>query len=459
MNALSCSRIVALASAVVLGIASASARADIFAATCAPQGGGDIAIVHATLGTRVALPASVNTDIESHPSITSDGQRLVFTRRVGFTNARFELWVIDFGTGRSTTIFTRSASEFSEEFSENPFFGSSIRPQGSFVITGRNFSSTFAAVWSSSLSAGFSNITSTLLVPNFDFRAGGRVIGVAVATLPLWIAMHVKASDRDQLLLFQRSVGTSSALSDSRYEYSQPAMAANDPQSVVFRQRRISIRDGHKVFSPGEIQSRPATLAGFAGTPTTLPFSGTAHDESQPAVTADGRYIAFVRFFVANDRLFVWDTQTQTLLNSNGVDLGQPGTAVRCGSLSLYTRPVFATSAISTSSFSQVGNVNVTLVQASSIGIFVQRIVGKTEVLGRKAYELETVGRFPLGSYGAGNVFTHWDFEVDGEALAPGKYLVTVRAVEGDVVRELGEPQVLKIDKQGRAHMLGKDPR
>ena len=450
MNAIQISRVLTLAAAIAL--ASASARADIFAATCAPQGGGDIAIVHATLGTRVALPANVNTDIESHPSITSDGQRLVFERRVGFTNARFELRVVDFATGRSTTIFTRSASEFNE----NPFFGSSIRPQGSFVITGRNFSSTRAAVWISSLSAGFSNITSTLLIPDFDFRAGGRVIGVAAATLPVWIAMHVQASDRDQLLLFQRSVGTSSALSDSRYEYSQPAMAANDPQTVVFRQRRISIRDGHKVFSPGEIQFRPATLAGFAGTPTTLPFSGTAHDESQPAVTADGRYIAFVRGGTgANDRLFVWDSQTQTLLNSNGVDLGQPSTVATCGSLSLYTRPVFATSAISTSAFSQVGNVNVTLVQASSIGIFVQRIVGKTEVLGRKAYELETVGRFPLGEYGAGNVFTHWDFEVDGEPLPPGRYLVTVRAVEGDVVRELGNPQLLKVHKNGRIRVRG----
>jgi hypothetical protein len=73
-------------------------------------------------------------------------------------------------------------------------------------------------------------------------------------------------------------------------------------------------------------------------------------------------------------------------------------------------------------------------------------------VLGRKAYELETVGRFPLGSFGAGNVFTHWDFEVDGEPLPPGKYLVTLRAVEGDVVRELGEPQVLRIHDRPKHH-------
>jgi hypothetical protein len=80
----------------------------------------------------------------------------------------------------------------------------------------------------------------------------------------------------------------------------------------------------------------------------------------------------------------------------------------------------------------------------------VQRIVGKTRVLGKKAWELEPVGRVPLGEFGAGNVFTHWDFAVGGEPLAPGKYFVTVRAVEGDVVRELGESQVLRIGKGGR---------
>ena len=103
------------------------------------------------------------------------------------------------------------------------------------------------------------------------------------------------------------------------------------------------------------------------------------------------------------------------------------------------------------------GNVNATLLGASSIGIFVQRIVGKTRVLGQVEYQLETVGRFPLGSFGEGNVFTQWDFTVGGAPLPPGFYQVTVRAVEGDVVRELGKPQGLWIDVQGRPHMIGED--
>ena len=207
---------------------------------------------------------------------------------------------------------------------------------------------------------------------------------------------------------------------------------------MYFKQRQVV----NSQILDGDIAFRPATLAGFPGTPTrVLGGVSTSAEESQPALTSDARYLAFVRGGTGgNDRLFVWDPLTQTMLNSNGVDLGLQDTSSRCGSLSLYTRSLIGSSVIS-----RTGTVNATLVSAASIGIFVQRIVGKTEVLGRKAYELETVGRFPLGMYGAGNVFTHWDFEVDGEPLPPGKYLVTLRAVEGDVVRELGEPQVLRI--------------
>jgi hypothetical protein len=135
------------------------------------------------------------------------------------------------------------------------------------------------------------------------------------------------------------------------------------------------------------------------------------------------------------------------------VDLGLVATR-GIGSVSLYVRNVITSSAIT-----RTGNVNGTLASASFIGILVQRIVGTSGKGRRKQYEPEEVGRVPLGPYGAGNVLTQWDFAVDGVALAPGRYLVTVRALEGDVVRELGDPQVLKIDKRGRVRVLRKGVR
>ncbi len=453
MNALSCSRIVAFASAVVLGIASASARADIFAATCvaAPSGSGqDIAIVNATLGTRVALPAVVNSaDSELDPSISLDGRKLVF-RRTSPTGVN-RLLMVDLVTGESADIFTGL------EISQTPIFGSTITPHGLYVLTGRRFSPSlgfsfprmfFTNVVLDFPSGPFSH--STITASRFNFRNPGIVTDVAAGG-PDQFVMEV-GTLLGSLVLYQFDLGPSLPLRSASADYSEAALAGNDPEFVFFKQRRLV----NNVLGDGDIAFRPATVEGFPGTPTrVLGGVSTSADESQPALTADGRYLAFVRggTGAANDRLFVWDSQTQTLLNSNGVDLGLQDTSSRCSSLSLYTRAVIGSSVIS-----GVGNVNVTLRLASSIGIFVQRIVGKTRVLGRKAYELEAVGRFPLGMYGEGNVFTHWEFEVDGEPLAPGKYLVTVRAVEGDVVRELGQPQMLKIKKNGRAVIRGEDP-
>jgi hypothetical protein len=55
------------------------------------------------------------------------------------------------------------------------------------------------------------------------------------------------------------------------------------------------------------------------------------------------------------------------------------------------------------------------------------------------------VSRVPLGSFTAGHMSTRWDLAVDGQPLPPGRYLVTLRATEDNVVRELGKPHVLRV--------------
>ncbi|RIL07817.1 MAG: hypothetical protein DCC71_01685 [Proteobacteria bacterium] len=449
---------VALAAAAVLGLAAASAGADIFAATCVAGSGGnpDIAILNASLGTRVALPAVVNSaDTELDPSISRDGRRLSF-RRTSSTGVHRHL-VVQLDTGASADLFTGL------EISQTPVFGSTITPNGAYVFTGRRFSPVFGLSYPRVFLTELFRFPSgplsrsTLTATRFNFRNAGNVNDVAVSAGPLYV---MEVSGLLGSLVLNRisgsgggsggsfTVGGSNNLSSfplrsTSFDYSQPALA-DEPDLVYFKQRRVV----NNVFQDGDIAFRPATLEGFPGTPTrVLGGVSTSAEESQPALTADGRYLAFVRGGTggANDRLFVWDPLTQTMLNPNGVDLGLQDTSSRCGSLSLYTRSILASGTIS-----RVGDVNATLLQASSIGIFVQRIVGETKVLGRKTYELETVGRVPLGSYGEGNVFTHWDFAVNGEPLPPGRYLVTLRAVEGDVVRELGEPRVLRIQDRSK---------
>ncbi len=457
MNRIKRFRIVALASAAALAtLAAPVARADIFAATCV-QGptSQDIAIFNASLGTSVALPAAVNAadGNERHPSISSDGRRLVF-QRLGSTGAQ-RLIAVDLSTGQSADLFTAF------ELAQDPIFRSAITPDGTKVATGRRFrffgllnrflaSATLTSL--GTFPAGPFTRTS-LTAASVGYLEQGIVLGVAAGGGNR-IALEVSPrGGTGEIVLAQEGVGSSLPLRRVVTHYSQPALAAASSAQMLFVEQILFTEGGVTRRRPGDIVFRPATIASFVGTPTRLGFgvSTNSRDESLPALTADGRYVACVRDAEgANDRLFVWDSLTQTFLNPNGIDLGLTFMSSRCGSTSLYTRSIIGSSVIS-----QVGNVNATLTLASSIGIFVQRIVGKTRVLGRKAYELETVGRFPLGMYGAGNVFTHWNFEVNGEPLAPGKYLVTVRAVEGDLVRELGKPQVMKIKKNGRVVIRG----
>jgi hypothetical protein len=367
--------------------------------------------------------------------------------------------VTDLTTGQSADVF-----DAFEIAADRPHF-STITPNGQTLATGRDDRGLLGLfmprVTLTSLSpfpgGPFSRST---LGTSRRYTSQGFVETVAAGGNNLF-ALHVRPNRalRGEIFLAQLGGSSSASVRSATFAYSRPALAASNPEQVVFVQRDFTTSSG----TPGDIVFRPATISGFPGTPTRLPASvnTTIEDETLPALTANGRYLGFVRSFRSNpdrdDRLFVFDTLTQSFLNPNGINLGIRGSDSLCASASIYQETILTSSVITAA-----GNVNATLTLASSIGIFVQRIVGKTEVFGRKGYELETVGRVPLGAFGEGNVFTSWDFAVDGEPLPPGRYLVTLRAVEttdeGPVARELGEPQVMRIGEDGRVRFAG-DPK
>jgi hypothetical protein len=74
--------------------------------------------------------------------------------------------------------------------------------------------------------------------------------------------------------------------------------------------------------------------------------------------------------------------------------------------------------------------ISSTLGQGNNVGILVQRITGIRHVHGKRVLETRTVGRVPLGHHHRGSLKIHWDLKVDGHRLAPGKYLVTLRALD-----------------------------
>ena len=204
------------------------------------------------------------------------------------------------------------------------------------------------------------------------------------------------------------------------------------------------------------VQARLAFLpnaGGVAENPLNLPVivNQPGVDEAFPAFTPDGRYLGFVRQTADNhDRLFVFDTVTQTLLNDQGVDLGLLGSPSSSrdhlrrmeGNLSL--RQTFVFTAVF--QLLSTGRLQFDLHIAAGVGLLVQRIVGHHQFLGHRVRTLKTVGRVPLGTFSRGKHTLRWDLRVAGRRLRPGTYLVTPRSLSaGQRVTGLGTPRVLKV--------------
>jgi hypothetical protein len=274
------------------------------------------------------------------------------------------------------------------------------------------------------------------LRPQNDFAASGTVQDVAAGGSFVAFQETRQGFNGELVLL---NVATRSSLPQARANatYANPALAATNPTIVVFDQRQVT----STTVGTGDIAFRPATVSGFVGTPTVLPaIVSSEADESQPALTADERYLAFVRHGNGHDRLFLWDSQTQTLLNAQGVDLGALDSH-DVGSVSLYSKAVFLASQINFQ-----GVIDIRLTGPSGIGIVVQRILGRHGVLGKQAYKLGPAKRVPLGQFKKGRHSIRWNLRVNGHKLRPGRYLVTPRAVTPKVVvRELGRPRVIRV--------------
>src|SRR5262249_13258005 len=143
-----------------------------------------------------------------------------------------------------------------------------------------------------------------------------------------------------------------------------------------------------------------------------------------------------------HDRVFVFDNETQTLVNSAGADLGPTvGAARDPGNLSLFVRPLLKTTTLSRS-----GLIGFDLIDPSRIGILVQRVAGTHKLFGKSVPKLAPVGRVPLGKFKRGHGKIRWDGLVGGRRLKPGRYQVTVRAVSSKgAVLDFGTPRTFTV--------------
>ena len=75
--------------------------------------------------------------------------------------------------------------------------------------------------------------------------------------------------------------------------------------------------------------------------------------------------------------------------------------------------------------------------QRHGVGILVQRVHG---------HHLERVGKVPLGTHGKGRLRLRWNLRVNGKPLHPGRYQITLRALDGHKrVLGLSAPTTIRV--------------
>jgi hypothetical protein len=438
-----------IASVAALGATAPTAGADIFAvsdsrppSTCAkcqppPVESLGIVLVDVNTGLRGTLPAAVNTSAdEFRPSITSDGNRMVFMR--SSAGGAVRIIMADLGTGQTSDLFNGF------EVASHPPRSPEITPDGTVVLTGGQFrpeAGKFRPFVTATDVTSFptgpythtdKNVDRLLTVDGFvdDVAATGSSVGSQVA-------FGAPLSTGPEALGFTQlfSSGLSGVIRSGTGPFGHPALGSpGGSPTVVFDERNNSGDSGTDiVFVPAD-----TSVFGNAAR-TRLPIN-TSQDDARPAFTPDGRYVAFVRTGSdGHDRLFAWDSQTQTLVNSTGVDLGQVDADV--GSPSLYTKAVFTLSSVAPS-----GLVSFSLLTSTGVGILVQRVVGHHKLFGRKVPTLKKVGKVPLGHFKKGHGKIKWNLRVNGKRLRPGTYQVTPRAVTpSGKFRDFGKPAIIHV--------------
>jgi WD40-like Beta Propeller Repeat len=402
----------------------------------------DIALIDPATGVKSPVPPGVNTSAdELHPSITPDGRRMAF-ETVDPTGGTTRIRVVELTTGDQADLF--NAFDAGVVQPTTP----AITPDGTAVMTGTPLvpsGSQFSAFW---------NVTSLANFPGGPFphsqRAGNASFAVSGQTTRpdvrsdgvLLSDVQLNQTNPGEDLLVSFPNGLSSVATAGAH----PTLSDPTTNVVVFETSNPFPQYTDLAFRP---------LSGFPSAPSVnLPalVSASGSDELEPDFTPDGRYLGFIRNAHSgdhHDRLFVFDTATQTLLNPSGIDLGffpfscqSEAPFSRYGSISL--RETF-TLALSSFNFS-TGSFSFQLQSSTGIGILVQRIVGHHRLLGRVVPTLKPVGRVPFGRFKRGRHHVHWNLRVNGRRLRRGSYLITPRLLNRtDVVTELGKPRVLHI--------------
>jgi hypothetical protein len=426
-----------------------AANADLFAITevAGPTGDTDLARFAVGTGASEALPSGVNTGaFDLHPALSPDGTKLAYwSDAPGLGTTR--IVVVDLATGSSADLL-------------NAFDALAIQPDDPSWID-----DTHVAIGRSHQTAGgsFAARATAIDVSSFptppfarggdiglgSFAADGRSLDFERRTVTANSQIVTVAGVRTSL----NGVGQVVLRNGDAHLGAGPVagnISSYDHPTVSRSAGVIVVQHGGFVNNDPQVQQLVFTDVNLQN-PTALPniVNGFNASETRPEFSFDGRYLGYVRQVkTSNPRLFVWDTDTQLLVNPGGIDLGplpSDGTAQGFlrddGNVAIGNQPLILNSSILAN-----GLITFRLTSFSNIGIIVQRVLGRTRVLGRPAPRLRFLGRVPLGQFRRGHGSIRWSRRVNGKRLAPGLYQVTVRSVTKlGGVRDLGRPRLVRI--------------
>jgi WD40-like Beta Propeller Repeat len=430
-----CLRLAFGALAATLALSPVTARGDVIAVVShlTPTNGFDV--VRVNTGTGGVSPAPFNTaQSERGASVSSDGTRIVFEQTPPATASPETVLVDDLRTGNEASVFSQS------QIASRPF-DPSISPDGQTILTGGPFQPFspplyFSAVTLTSLATFPTGpYTQSFFDPPYTFSTSSGVVRDPVQSGSL-LAFTVFGGTPTEEVVFGQVGGLAAPpLASATTSYFHPAIGSpGGVPTVVF--------DTESGGSFG-LASRPASLSSFVGAPTPLPAAANSSGGLYPVFTADGRYLAFMRgpnTSSGHTRLFVWDTETQTLINPAGVDVG-----VIDLPYGLYETPVFI-GGTGIGVGPVVGSASFDLAAGSAVGILVQRVVGHHRLFGRTVPTLKLVGRVPLGNFRKGRRHVHWDLRVNGHRLRRGTYQLTLRSLSASKkIRDFGVPHLIHV--------------
>jgi hypothetical protein len=450
-------RLSCLALVVGAAIAAPMAHADVIAAVDLPGSGtdssgcpvqSDLAIIDAATGARTPLPTGINTSAdEVHPSINAFGTRLIYAR-VDPTDNTTQVIGADLGTGQQSQLF--SLFDEAQMQPNTP----SLAPDGSVITggplqpaTGSQFKSAVTLTSLANFPSGpFSH---TARATNASFSTNGATSNPVERSDGL-IVSGVTAGTNNATLVLDTGNGSFKHAHVDNTFLAHPAFSGLADNVVVFMREGGSEPNGRLDFRP------VPTFGSSASTELPAVINPDGFDELDPAFTSDGRYLGFLRYDHHSEtrhmRLFVFDTQTQLMLNSNGLDLGVlPSFGCRIartwpGQGAISLRETFQLKTITFGPFNQQISIAFQLMNPTGIGILVQRVAGKHRLFGRLVPRLVTVGRVPFGQFKRGRHKVRWNFRVNGRRLRRGTYLVTPRLLTGrGVVHELGKPHLMRV--------------